>query len=169
MASRGTVKLLSLDRGDDPGNCCPRSCAAGKSFPGFLPTKGHQFDCFSISHRMFNYQPCHMKFFNLKLILHLSNEKSPPKSIVFSCTKFVSMLVLSSNYDVTITSENFITCIMWGTVSTWNGVELISPVGNKNHRMGQTWIYQRWDQMPKRSKHPLSTSHTSHNLHFQIT
>jgi hypothetical protein len=30
------------------------------------------------------------------------------------------------------------------------------------------WIYQRWEQMPRRSKHLLSTGHTRHEPHVQI-
>jgi hypothetical protein len=29
------------------------------------------------------------------------------------------------------------------------------------------WINQKWDQVPRRSKYPLSTSHTSCELHFK--
>jgi hypothetical protein len=30
------------------------------------------------------------------------------------------------------------------------------------------WIYQRWDQVPRRSKYPLTTGHTRRELYFQI-
>jgi hypothetical protein len=42
-------------------------------------------------------------------------------------------------------------------------INLISPIGNTNQTLGEHGplnIYQRWDQVPRRSKHPLLTGHT---------
>jgi hypothetical protein len=42
-------------------------------------------------------------------------------------------------------------------------IDLINP--SRKHKSGDVanmipWTYQRWDQIPERSKHPLSTGHT---------
>jgi hypothetical protein len=51
------------------------------------------------------------------------------------------------------------------------GISLETQVGitNQRNKLANTdpWIYRRWDQVPRRSKHPLLTSRTRRESHFK--
>ena len=47
-------------------------------------------------------------------------------------------------------------------------INLIKPRSNTNSRNTDPWTYQRWNQVPRRSKHPLLTGYTHREPYLHI-